>query len=71
MLDAFIIERIRQEELKRSEKRQVPLHIHVPEIQDQRPEEPQKPEEPSERGCEVLDFTLSTRDRTQEVLSLA
>ncbi len=71
MLDAFIIDRIRQEELRRSEKTQLPLHIHVPEMQDEGQAPPPKPEEPSGRGCEVVDLTYLTGAEIQEVLSLA
>lgn len=70
MLDAFIIDRIEQEKLRQSEKTQLPIHIHVPEVQDER-QAPPKPEEPSGRGCEVVDLTYLTGAEIQEVLSLA
>ena len=49
----------------------MPLHIEVPQYQPEDERESPKTENPSERGCEVLDFTLSSRAKVNEVLSLA
>ena len=70
MLDAFIIDRIRQRQ-GQDKGQQEPLHIIVPQEKPEDEREAPKIEKPSDRGCEVIDFTLSSHRRIQEVLSLA
>lgn len=70
MLDAFIIDRIKKEK-EQNNGQQVPLHIIVPPHQPNDEREIPETDEPSGRGCEVIDFTLSARNRVEEVLTLA
>lgn len=56
MLDAFIIERIRQEKNRHRESG-VPLRIDVPEIVEPAPRQEEKKEE-DPRGVVVIDFSL-------------
>ncbi|MFN7142871.1 MAG: hypothetical protein ACK4YP_03780 [Myxococcota bacterium] len=57
MLDAFIIERIRQRQNRqRGESAQVPLRIEVPEREEPSPRREEKPRE--ERGIAIIDFTV-------------
>ncbi len=57
MLDAYIIERLRQQNNRqRGESAQVPLRIEVP-VPVQPPRRPE-PTERDERGITVIDFTI-------------
>ncbi len=56
MLDAFIIDRIRQRQNRPRESAQVPLRIEVPEREDRGPVREEKPRE--ERGIVIIDFTI-------------
>jgi hypothetical protein len=59
MLDAFIIERIRQQRRQQESTIQIPLRIEVP-PEFERPRTPERAEhkEESERGIAVIDFTI-------------
>jgi len=57
MLDAYIIERIRQRQNRPRESAQVPLRIEVPEQREEPlPRRDEKPAE--ERGVAIIDFTI-------------
>ena len=57
MLDAYIIDRIRQSQNRPRESAQVPLRIEVPEHREEpRPRREEKPNE--ERGIAIIDFTI-------------
>jgi hypothetical protein len=57
MLDAFIIDRIRQHQNRPRESAQVPLRIEVPEREE--PRSPRREEKPhEERGIVTIDFTV-------------
>jgi hypothetical protein len=56
MLDAFIIDRIRQRQIRPRDSAQVPLRIEVPEP-EQAPRQEERGEK-EERGVVVIDFTL-------------
>ena len=61
MLDAYIIERIRRERERESERdgALVPLRIEVPEIpEDIQPPAAKRKEEDEDRGSVVIDFNL-------------
>jgi hypothetical protein len=56
MLDAFIIERIRQQQIRHRET-QVPLHIQVPEQGAPRREDKDE-EKREDRGVAIIDFSI-------------
>jgi hypothetical protein len=56
MLDAFIIDRIRQRQNRPRESAQIPLRIEVPEREEPAPRREEKPVE--ERGIAIIDFTI-------------
>lgn len=61
MLDAYIIERIRRERERESERdgALVPLRIEVPDIpEDALPPAAKKQEQDEDRGSTVIDFNL-------------
>jgi hypothetical protein len=56
MLDAFIIDRIRQQQIRHKES-QIPLRIEAPETEPPtRPEEQEKDKQ--ERGVVIIDFSI-------------
>lgn len=59
MLDAFIIERIRQQRRQQESATQIPLRIEVPpEFERPRSRERAEPKEDSERGIAIIDFSI-------------
>lgn len=56
MLDAFIIERIRQRQNRQRDSAQVPLRIDVPIPDHEPPRRDDKKDE--ERGVVIIDFNL-------------
>jgi vacuolar-type H+-ATPase subunit F/Vma7 len=56
MLDAFIIERIRQRQDRQRESAQVPLRIEVPVPEHEPPRRDEKKDD--ERGVVIIDFNL-------------
>jgi hypothetical protein len=59
LLDAFIIERIRQQRRQHESTTRIPLRIEVPpEFERPRTPERAEPKEDSERGVAIIDFTI-------------
>ncbi|MFZ5478503.1 MAG: hypothetical protein ACOZNI_17165 [Myxococcota bacterium] len=57
MLDAFIIERIKQQQIRHRES-QVPLHIQVPEQAPSYRKEELEQEKRDDRGVAIIDFSI-------------
>jgi hypothetical protein len=58
MLDAFIIDRIRQRQNRPRESAQLPLRIEVPDPEQQPPRRDRDEFEKQERGIAIIDFTI-------------
>lgn len=58
MLDAFIIERIRQQQNRQRESAQVPLRIEVPDIEPPNRHREEREEKKEDRGIAIIDFSI-------------
>lgn len=58
MLDAFIIERIRQQQNRPRESAQIPLRIEVPDMEPPRRHEEREERKDEERGIAIIDFSI-------------